>query len=197
MTARKITEEMGARIREGHAAGDSLNSIARALGVNPAAVSRWSKKEGIVWTGVPYAATVVKNRIAYSRTRIAEAALADALAIRERLWERHTIVVSTAAGPQRVVLDLPDAKATAEYAAAIERLIKTHQHLASYIDMTSSEASKSVLSQMHEALMRLAAESDYEDELGPPTPADDELESEAVEARRGLDEAPHDEVTTL
>lgn len=159
MAAPKLTPEAQAEIRAGHAAGRSLNSIARDLDINPSNVSRWAKREGLIWSGVPHASTVVRERLAYNRLRLAEAALADAIAIRERLWEEHEVVVSTPAGPQRVKLDLPDAKATAEYAAAIERLVKTHSVMSDFASGSLADHAKSMLVQMQEALLR-AVEAD-------------------------------------
>ena len=174
MTARKLTGEMETRIREGHAAGESLNSIARALEVNPATVSRWAKREGLLWTGVPYAATVVKERIAFNRLKLAEAALADALAIRERLWAEHTVLVNTPEGPQQVVMEIPDAKAVADYSKAIERLAKSHELLSGMTDATGVEHAKSVLTQMQDVLVGLVAGSAEEDlaSLEPPGAAE-------------------------
>ncbi|MFC9788734.1 hypothetical protein [Rhodococcus sp. NPDC127528] len=145
MATPKLTPEVQSKIREGHAAGRSLNSIAKELDINPSNVSRWAKREGLIWSGTPHASTVVRERLAYNRLLLAEAALADALAIRERLWDKHEVVVSSPAGPQRVTLDLPDAKATAEYAAAVERLVKTHSVMSDFAGGSLVDHAKSTL----------------------------------------------------
>ena len=179
MAIPKLSEEDEAKIREGHMLGRSLNSIAKELGVNPSTVSRWAKREGLLWTGVPAASTAVRDRLAFNRLRLAEAALADALAIRERLWEAHEVIVNTPAGPERMTMDLPDAKATAEFSKAVERLANTHSALSEYTKGASTEAAKSMLMQMQEALEKFAAE--YDEENGgqePPTPTDAEIDAE-------------------
>ncbi|WQB75713.1 helix-turn-helix domain-containing protein [Prescottella equi] len=171
MATPTFTPDAEATIREGNAAGRSLRSIARELDVNPSAVSRWSKKRGLIWTGVPHAADVVRKRLEYNRMLLAEAALADALAIRERLWEEHTVIVSTPAGPQHVTLDLPDAKAVADYAGAIEKLVRTHDVMSQFTVSNAADHAKSMLGQLQAAITALVEEESEE----PPTPTDEEL----------------------
>lgn len=177
MTRPQVTPEMEAAIREGHAAGRSLNSIARQLDVNPSTVSRWCKKAGLIWTGVPHASDVVRERLAFNRLVLAEAALADAIAIRERLWEPHEVIVNTPEGPKPMTLDLPDAKATAEYAAAIERLIKSHAVMSDFKDTQGVDHAKSMLGRLQAAIAEMVEEEPEE----PPTPTEEELDSEADE----------------
>jgi transposase-like protein len=181
MARAQLTDEQAEEVRAGHARGESQTSIARRLGIERSTISRWSKREGLVWSGIPTEATkAAKERIDAARMQLAEAALADALAIRQRLWDEHTMVVNTPAGPQRVTLDLPDAKAVAEYAAAIERCTKVHEHLAPYLDRTNLAHIKGVLLETHELLVRFASEADGDDlsSLEPPTPTDEELDRE-------------------
>ncbi len=181
MVRAQLTDEQADEVRAAHARGESQTSIARRLGIERSTISRWSKREGLVWAGIPTEATkAAKERIDQARTQLAEAALADALAIRQRLWDEHTMVVNTPAGPQRVTLDLPDAKAVAEYAAAIERCTKVHEHLAPYLDRTNLAHVKGVLQETHELLIRFASEADGDDlaSLEPPTPTDEEIEAE-------------------
>lgn len=178
MARAQLTDEQADEVRAAHARGESQTSIARRLGIERSTISRWSKREGLIWAGIPTEATkAAKERIDQARTQLAEAALADALAIRQRLWDEHTMVVNTPSGPQRVTLDLPDAKAVAEYAAAIERCTKVHQHLAPYLDRTNLDHVKGVLQETHELLVRFASEVDDNDlsSLEPPTPTDEEL----------------------
>ena len=160
MATLQLTIEQQATVHEGRAIGKSLTAIAKGLGVDKGDLSRWAKREGLAWSGVPAAADVVRERLAYNRLLLAEAALADAIAIRERLWEEHEVVVNTPTGPQRVTLDLPDAKATAEYAAAIERLVKTHSVMSDFTGGSLVDHAKSTLVQMQTALQRLFADED-------------------------------------
>lgn len=179
MARAQLTDDQADEVRAGHARGESQTAISKRLGIERSTISRWAKREGLIWTGVPTAATeAAKERIRSARVALAEAALADALAIRQRLWERHTVIVGSPMGPQRVVLKLPDAKATAEYAAAIERCTKVHEHLAPYLDQHNLAQAKSVLGELHDALVKLVAEEPDE----PPTPTDEELDAEEVRA---------------
>ena len=172
MARAQLTDEQADEVRAGHARGESQTAISKRLGIERSTISRWSKREGLIWSGIPTEATkAAKERIDQARTRLAEAALADALAIRQRLWDEHTVIVSSAAGPQRVTLDLPDAKAVAEYAAAIERCTKVHDHLAPYLDRFSLDHAKSMLNTMHDDLRRIVDEMDA-DELASLEPPD-------------------------
>lgn len=164
MTRLEPTPEVESKIREGHALGKSLTGIAREIGVDKGDLSRWSKRVGLLWTGTPHASDAVRERLAFNRLLLAEAALADAIAIRERLWEQHEVIVNTPAGPERITLDLPDAKATAEYAAAIERLVKSHGVMSEFSKGSLTSTATSVLAQLQSGLARYAAELDQQEE---------------------------------
>ncbi|KDE14923.1 hypothetical protein [Rhodococcus aetherivorans] len=159
MAGLTLTPDQESRLREWHACGRSLRGIARDLEVTPHALSRWCKRNGLVWTGVPAAADVVRRRLEAGRLQMAEQALADAIHLRERIWEEHTVVLNTPDGPREFTLDLPDAKAVSEYAAAIERLIKSHVALSGFGAVASTDHAKSTLAKMHDVLSAIAAEA--------------------------------------
>ncbi|MDO1482047.1 hypothetical protein [Rhodococcus ruber] len=168
MPGLRLTPAQQSRVRERHARGDSLRSIARDLGVNAPGLSRWAKRAGLSWTRTPAAATeVVRRRLEAERLALAEQALADAIHLRERLWLPHEIVVNTPKGPQTVTLDLPDARAVLGYASAIEKLSKTHAVMSSG-SSTTAEHAKSTLAKMHDVLTALARAADDSDSLEPP-----------------------------
>ncbi|WP_395704546.1 hypothetical protein [Rhodococcus ruber] len=154
-----LTPDQESRVREGHACGRTLRSIARDLDISPHALSRWCKRHGMVWTGAPAAAEVVRQRLEASRLQLAEQALADAINLRQRIWEEHTVVVNTPSGPQEFTLDLPDAKAVAAYAAAIDRLIKSHVALSGFAAVSATDHAKSTLNKMHDVLTALVADA--------------------------------------
>lgn len=167
MTRLQPTPDLEAKIREGHALGKSLSSIARDIGVDKGDLSRWAKRAGLTWTGTPYASNVVRERLAYNRLLLAEAALADALAIRERLWDQHEVIVNTPEGPKLLTLDLPDARATADYAAAIERLIKSHSVMSESSKGSLVNDATSTLGRMRSALERYVADLDAKEDPEP------------------------------
>ncbi|WP_051637710.1 hypothetical protein [Rhodococcus sp. UNC363MFTsu5.1] len=161
----ELTPEIEAAIREGHAIGTSQADISRTLGISQDMVSRWAKRLGLLWNISPAVAVMndkTRERLSAQRAVLAEALLADAIAMRERIWDTYEFVASTPAGPQTIKLDLPDAKATAEFTAAVERLIKSHENLTRMGAGHNADAAASVLVQMQEALAQFAAELDDE-----------------------------------
>ncbi|MCC3323254.1 hypothetical protein FOB84_17965 [Gordonia bronchialis] len=115
MTARwEPTEDQEAAIRAAHAAGQSQNAIAKELGVKQPALSRWSKRMGLAWSGVPVGARAQHERIKAERRELASRLLADVMNLRERLWSTD---------------DPADSRALADIANAIERLIRSHSIL--------------------------------------------------------------------
>lgn len=163
----ELTPELEAAIREGHARGDSYVTISEATGITAQNIGRLVKKIGLLpWTYGQTAAAneATRQRAIEQRAALADALLADAIAIRERLWDQYEMVVSTPAGPERMTVDIPDAKATADLTSAIERLLKSHENLMRMGAGQSARAAQSVLVQMQEALARIAAQEDEEAE---------------------------------
>jgi hypothetical protein len=163
----ELTPELESAIRTGHALGKSQADIARSLTMKQTDISRLAKRMGILWNVSPNVAAMtdkVRERIASQRAHLAEAALADAIALRERIWDTYEMVVSTPAGPERLTLDLPDAKAVSEFSKAVENLIKTHENMTRLGAMTSAAAAASVLAEMQTALEKIAAEDEGGDE---------------------------------
>lgn len=158
------TPEQEATLREHHAKGQSQTNIAHIIGCTQPDISRHAKQLGLLWT--TNTATTAMNQAtrdksAQARAQLADAVLADAIALRERIWDQYTVIVQTPAGPQTEVLDLPDAKAVAEFTNAVERLIKTHENLTRMGAGKSTDHAKSMLVQMQEALLK-AVEAEEE-----------------------------------
>lgn len=165
--AHEFTPEREAAIREGHAIGTSQADISRDLDVPQQVVSRWAKRMGLLWNISPAVAVMndkVRERLQVQRAVLAEAVLADAIALRERIWDTYTVIVPTPVGPQRETLDLPDAKAVAEFTAAVERLVKSHENLSRLGAGRDADHAKSVLVRMQEALATIAAGVDQDEE---------------------------------
>lgn len=162
----ELTPELEAAIREGHARGDSYVTISETTGLTAQNIGRLVKKIGLLpWTygGTAAANEKMRERAIEQRAALADALLADAIAIRERLWDEYELIIPTPAGPQRMKVEIPDAKATADLTAAIERLLKSHDNLMRMGAGQSVRAAQSVMVQMQEALARIAADWDDEE----------------------------------
>ena len=145
MTARwEPTEDQEAAIRAAHAAGQAQNAIAKELGVKQPALSRWSKRVGLAWTGVPVGARAQHERIKAERRELASRLLADVMNLRERLW-------STAPA---------DSRALADIANAIERLIRSHSILGELAPsgVDADEAKSAILRLQDDMAAVIAAE---------------------------------------
>lgn len=157
------TPEQEATLREHHAKGHSQTLTATIIGCTQPDISRKARTLGLLWNNGKTAAANQAQRdlSAQARAQLADAVLADAIALRERIWDQYTVIVSTPVGPQTEVLDLPDAKAVAEFTNAVERLIKTHENLTRMGAGKSTDHAKSMLVQMQEALLK-AVEAEEE-----------------------------------
>jgi hypothetical protein len=163
----ELTPAIESSIRQGHALGHTQASIADTLGIPAPQISRWAKRMGLIWrTATSNTAAMneaVRERIAYGRALLAEQALADAIAIRERIWDQYTVLGNSISGPVEYVLDLPDAKAVSDFTKAIDKLILTHENLTRLGAATSANAAASVLAEMQAALEKFAAEDEVDD----------------------------------
>lgn len=159
------TPDLDSQLREHVAQGKTIRSLAEAWGVNHGHVSRRAKRLGLLLQTKANNGVTETNRerLAEARERLAEAAIADALAIRERLWDEYEVVIMTPNGPEHSTLDLPDAKATAEFTASIERLIKTHEQLERIGSARSSEVAKSAIMKLQDDLQAAIEQLDTED----------------------------------
>lgn len=78
-TRARLTEAQAARLREGHAQGLSQGELARELKIDRPRISRWAKREGLLWGTAPAGAEQQAMRIKAGRANLAEAVLSDAL----------------------------------------------------------------------------------------------------------------------
>ncbi|MFI8567327.1 hypothetical protein ACIGGF_12265 [Rhodococcus sp. NPDC078407] len=160
----ELTDVMQSAIRTAHAEGLSQLQIAKQLGVPQPNISRWSKRMGLLWDSKRTVAAndAARERIKAARFELAEQFLADVKSIRERFWSEYTMVVNTPTGPQRVYLDLPDAKGVADIAAGIERLVKAHENLTRLGGGSNQDHAKSMLMQLQNDLAKYAIENEAE-----------------------------------
>jgi hypothetical protein len=159
----KWTPEEDSTLREHHARGHSLAAISEALdGMNIGHISRRMKRMGLTPNGksTEPATQATRDRLAAQREQLASAVLADAIHLRERIWDQYVIIANSPEGPQQITLDLPDAKAVAEFTAAVDRLVTTHANLERIGAARSSDVAKAALTQMQQALEALAAAID-------------------------------------
>ncbi|OZC62347.1 hypothetical protein CH267_02080 [Rhodococcus sp. 06-621-2] len=163
----QLTPAIESAIRQGHALGHSQASIADTLGHTQQSVSRWAKRLGLIWdtvnAGAIAAAERNRERIAAGRAQLAEQALADAINLRERIWDQYVVIGNSIAGPVEHVMELPDAKAVSDFAKAIDKLILTHENLTRLGAATSASAAASVLAEMQAALEKFAAEDEVDE----------------------------------
>lgn len=161
------TPAQDSRIREGHARGESIHHIGEDMGLNKGHISRRMKALGLVGAqqspSLAAATQTTRDRLAAEREHLATLAIADALNIRERIWDEYEVVVNTPDGPRREILELPDAKAVSEFVAAMERLVKTHENLERIGSARSSDIAKAALTEMQHALQKLTTETEAQE----------------------------------
>lgn len=168
------TPEADATLRELNALGKSQKEIAEALGdcIQPR-VSRRLKQLGILAARpqkFAAANTETRERLAAARATFAEAILNDAIELRQRLWEEYTYYASGPNGPELVTLDVPDAKAVADFTTAVNKLVSTLENLTRMGAGKSVDNAKSVLTQVQNDLAKFADQYENND-------ADDEADT--------------------
>lgn len=162
----ELTPDIESAIRTGHALGKSQAAIAAEIDIPQPIVSRLAKRLGLIWTLTPNIDAMIdknRQRLTLARQHLADAALADAINIRERLWDQYEVIVSTPEGPSRETLDLPDAKAVADFTNAINKLAMTHDNMTRLGSGTAADQAKSMLVQMQRKLLE-AVEAEEESE---------------------------------
>lgn len=157
------TPDKDSALREHVAGGGSLTALAAEWGVNKSHLSRRAKRLGLILhTTSNGAGERTRERLTAAREQLAAALVADAMAIRKRIWDEYEVIVTGPNGPEHVTLDLPDAKAVADFTAAVERALKAHEQLERIGSARSSEVAKSAILKLQDDLQRMAA--DLEDE---------------------------------
>lgn len=156
------TPEADAILREHHALGSSQKVTAQALGgdCQQNDVSRRMKRLGLLARTQKFAAAndETRERLAHERGLLAAQALADAVNLRERIWDTYQVIVSTPTGPVVETLDLPDAKAVSDFANAVNKLALTHENMTRMGAGKATDMAKSMLHKVQNDLAKYAAE---------------------------------------
>ncbi len=151
LSARVPVDDDEPEIRRLHAEGLSQGQTARELGLDRPSLSRWSKRHGLLWGPTPAGAASQAERLRAQRQHLAEQALADALHLRERLWDNTMENVVTKDGVEQVPLDLPTARMVSDLASAIEKLTRVAEHAADAAE-SGTEDKRSMLSDLFEQI---------------------------------------------
>ena len=148
------TSELDSALREHVANGGSLTAFAKTHDFNESHASRRAKKLGLMLAfGAPKAANdAMRGSLAEAREEFARLVLADAYAIRSRLYEEEKVAVSTPAGVQEHTYDEPTAKSVAELTAAVERLARVHDNLTRIAGAKSTDLAKSAMLKLQDEL---------------------------------------------
>ncbi len=161
----RVSEEQAEEIRRGNADGRSLRSIAREIGLDAPTVSRWAKAEGLLWpraARTAAASEAVAIRLAEQRQALAEASLADALALRERLWDKGIEHIATAGGVETVETDLPSPRAVRDLADAIERLCRVAENAAHVSGVAKLADARSMLGRLAQQVEQYVEQLDHQ-----------------------------------
>ena len=156
------TPEADAILREHHALGSSQKVTAAAIAPDctQVDVSRRMKRLGLLARTQKFAAAndETRERLAHERGLLAAQALADAVNLRERIWDTYDFIASGPNGPEKVSLDLPDAKAVSDFANAVNKLALTHENMTRMGAGKATDMAKSMLHKVQNDLAKYAAE---------------------------------------
>lgn len=145
----------GERARELHAAGWSCNRIAKEVGVSPATISRWAKREGLSFD---------RSVLAAANDARAADGKARRLSITERLYARaernlsrleatsYRYRVTYADGSETVTDNDPPAADELRHSQAISNYLKSAAQLEAVDSSAGAEDAKSMLAQLGRAL---------------------------------------------
>lgn len=167
-----LSEEDESLLRAWNAEGKTLTFCAQQFDMGLPRMSRIAKRLGLLWDstnpGIQAMADRERQKMQNQRAQLANSLLADALALRERIWEEYEIVAVTKDGLDSLTLDLPDAKAVADFTKAVDSLIKAHTNLAVLGEAQGRDLAASMLGQLMEAVRAAVseAEEDTDEDAG-------------------------------
>lgn len=161
-----LSPEDESKLRGWNAEGKTLTWCSQQFGVPLPQLSRSAKRLGLLWDGnnpgMQAMADRERQKVQTQRMALASALLADAIALRERIWEQYTIVAATKDGLETIELDLPDAKAVADFTKAVDSLVKAHTNLSILGDTQGSAIAASMLGKLME-MVKTAVSEDEDD----------------------------------
>lgn len=172
------TDEESDRLRELHADGRSLHSIAEEMGRSKRTISVWAGKLGLSFdrsaTAKAAQAKHIDNKA--RRATLEERLLEKAEAMLDQLDE-PALVYSFGGADNRYaehILDRPDPVAQKHIMQALSTALNTANKLHELNTGHDAEGVVSVLAEVHAAITTMVEE--YPDE--PPTPTDEDLDAE-------------------
>jgi hypothetical protein len=151
-----LPPDQEAQFRAWNAEGKTLTWCAEQFDLSLAHASRIGKRLGLLWSGnnpgMQAMADRERQKVATLRTALSAALLADAIALRERIWETYDVVAVTREGLDTIELELPDAKAVADFTKAVDSLVKSHTNLSVLGEAQGRDIVASMLGQLFEKL---------------------------------------------
>lgn len=163
-----LSEEDEGKLRAWNAEGKTLTWCAKQFDMGLPRMSRIAKRIGLLWDssnpGIAAMADRERQKMQTQRAVLANGLLADAIALRERIWEEYEIVAVTKDGLDSITLDLPDAKAVADFTKAVDSLIKAHTNLAVLGEAQGRDLAASMLGQLMEAVRSAVSEAEEDTE---------------------------------
>jgi hypothetical protein len=155
---RLVTDSERTRVRELHEQGLSRNAIAKEIGRPWSTVTKIAKELGLAFdreaTRKAVAARVIDAKA--RRAELSALLLDDAHRLRERLWEESKQIASSPLGPEVITLELPPARDTKDFMAAVSGAVRSHAELEKLDTDSGAEAAKGMLGALAEGLQAAA-----------------------------------------
>lgn len=101
-----------------------------------------------------------RERILAHREQLAEELLADALAMRQRIWEEYEVIVPGMDGPRTITLDLPDAKAAESFVGAVDKLLGAVQKIENLGGNRTADTAKSMIAKLQKGIESMEFDED-------------------------------------
>jgi hypothetical protein len=166
-----LTEQERAEIRRRHAAGESRNAIAKALGRSGSTISGVIADQGGSFARGPEVVAATEARktdLAARRAKLAEKLQDDAERLREQMWEPHTYFdwggkdhdFDTHTAPEPTPAD--KRALISAVATAIDRSMK----LVPPVDETGEDAARSMLGALAAGIAHFAGTDPPEEDAG-------------------------------
>ncbi|MET9329487.1 hypothetical protein [Tsukamurella sp. NPDC003166] len=157
---RDWTPDEDSRLREIHAQGHSYRGTAdildadHGIDVTHQQVAHRCKQLGLLPNLVrrDTANDERRERILAFREQLAEELLADALHMRERIWDEYEVIVPGMDGPRTVTLDIPDAKAAESFVGAVDKLIGAVAKIENLGGNRTADTAKSMIAKLQRGI---------------------------------------------
>lgn len=162
---RDWTPDEDSRLREVHAQGHSYRQTADILDadhdidVTFQQVAHRCKQLGLLPSVIKPnpAADARREQILAYREQLAEELLADAIAMRARIWEPYDVIVP---GVGIEEMDLPDAKAAEAFVGAVDKLLASIQRIENLGGNRTADTAKSMIAKLQRGIESLDLDGD-------------------------------------